>query len=152
MARKKSCFTTKLLWRITTTHLRKLNEYKIQSIGFSRSLLKGLNCLDNIAQIMPQQKENVSHYKISTWRKQISSTNQFIRANKCVKIRISNSKEVKIMTTLLIGKQDGNDTKRAAGRPAAYFVFVVLIMAGFLKAILEFTVVAFFKSLTNGSE
>ena len=42
---------------------------------------------------------------------QSSSTNQFIRANKCVKIRISKSKDVKIMITLLIGKQDGNGTK-----------------------------------------
>ena len=32
---KKSCFTTKLPWR-NTTQLRKLSEYKIQSIGFSR--------------------------------------------------------------------------------------------------------------------
>ena len=55
--------------------------------------------------------ENVSDYKTSRWRKQSSSTNNCIRANKCVKIRISNSKEVKIMTTLLIGKQDGNCTK-----------------------------------------
>ena len=39
------------------------------------------------------------------------STNQFIRANKCTKIRISNSKEVMTMITLLIGKQDGNGTK-----------------------------------------
>ena len=61
--------------------------------------------------IMPQQKENVSDYKTSIWRKQSSSTNQFIRANKCVKIRISKSKDVKIMITLLIGKQDENGTK-----------------------------------------
>ena len=74
-------------------------------------MLKDLNYLDNNAQIMPRQKENVSDYKTSIWRKQSSSTDQFIRANKCVKIRISNSKEVKIMTTLLIGKQGGNCTK-----------------------------------------
>ena len=42
-------------------------------------------------QMMPQQKENVSD-SMSIWRKQSSSTDQFIRANKCVKIRISNSK------------------------------------------------------------
>ena len=34
--------------------------------------------------------------------------------------------------------------QRAAGKPAAYFVFVFLIMAEFLTAKLEFTVVAFF--------
>ena len=34
--RKKSCFTTKLLWRGTTFQLRNLNEYRIQSIGLSR--------------------------------------------------------------------------------------------------------------------
>ena len=67
-----------------------------------------LNNLDNNAQIMPQQNENVSGYNTSIWRKQSSSTNQFIRAHKCVKIQISNSKEVKIMTTLLTGKQDGH--------------------------------------------
>ena len=32
LAKKKSCFTTKLLWRTTTTQPRKLNEFKIQSI------------------------------------------------------------------------------------------------------------------------
>ena len=36
--------------------------------------------------------------------------------------------------------------QRAAGKPAAYFVFVVLIMAEFLMAKLEFMVVAFFKA------
>ena len=100
-------------------------------------MLKGLNYLDNNAQIMLQQKENVSDYKTSIWRKQSSSTNQFVRANRCVKIRISNSKEVKIMITLLIGKQDGNGFKS---------VFVVFIMAEFLVANLEFMVVAFFKA------
>ena len=34
--RMKLCFTTELLWRNTTVQLRKLNEYEIQSIGFSR--------------------------------------------------------------------------------------------------------------------
>ena len=34
---------------------------------------------------------------------------------------------------------------RAAGRPAAYFVFVVLIMAEFLLEKLEFFMVAFFR-------
>ena len=42
---KESCFTTELLWRTTTTQVRKLNEYKIQSIGFSRQMLKDLNYL-----------------------------------------------------------------------------------------------------------
>ena len=79
--------------------------------------------------------ENVSDYKTSIWQKQSSSTDQFIRANKCVKILISNSKEVRIMITL-----------RAAGKPAAYFVFVVLIMTEFLMAKLEFMVVAFSKA------
>ena len=55
--------------------------------------------------------ENVSDNKTRKWRKQSSSTDQLIRANKCVKIRISNSKEVKIMTTLLIGKQERNGAK-----------------------------------------
>ena len=36
--------------------------------------------------------------------------------------------------------------QRAAGKPAAYFVFVVLIMARFLMAKLEFMVVAFFNA------
>ena len=35
VAKRKSCFTTELLWKITTAQLRKLNEYKFQSIGFS---------------------------------------------------------------------------------------------------------------------
>ena len=79
--------------------------------------------------------ENVSDYKTSIWQKQSSSTDQFIRANKSVKILISNSKEVRIMISL-----------RAAGKPAAYFVFVVLIMAEFLMSKLEFMVVAFSKA------
>ena len=36
--------------------------------------------------------------------------------------------------------------QRAAGRNAAYFVFVILIMAEFLMAKLKFMVVAFFKT------
>ena len=36
--------------------------------------------------------------------------------------------------------------QRAAGKPAAYFVFVVHIMAEFLKAKVEFMVVTFFKA------
>ena len=36
--------------------------------------------------------------------------------------------------------------QRAARKPAAYFIFVVLIMAEFLMAKLEFMVVAFFKA------
>ena len=39
---------------------------------------------------------------MSATTRQVSSTNQLIRANKCVKIRISNSKEVKIMTRNVI--------------------------------------------------
>ena len=74
-------------------------------------MLKDLNYLDNNAQVVPQHKENVSDNKTSLYRKQSSSANQFIRANKCVKIRISNSMEIKIMIMLLIGKQDGNGTK-----------------------------------------
>ena len=109
--RSNTCFKTKVLWRNMTIQLRKLNEYKIQSIGLSRFLLKDLNYLDNNAQIMPRQKENVSNYKTSIWRKRSISTNHFIRANKCVKIRMSNSKKMKIMITLLIGKQDENGTK-----------------------------------------
>ena len=74
-------------------------------------MLKDLNYFDNNAQTMPQRKENVSGYQTRIWRKQSSSTNQIIRANKCVKILTSNSKEVKVMISLLIGKQDGNGTK-----------------------------------------
>ena len=74
-------------------------------------MLKDLNHLDNNAQITKQQYETVSDNKTSSWQKQSSSTHQFIRASKGVKIRINNSKEVKIMTTLLIGKKDGNGTK-----------------------------------------
>ena len=55
--------------------------------------------------------ENVSDYKTSEWPKQSSSVHQLIRANKDVKIRINNSKNVKNMTTWLIGKQDGNGIK-----------------------------------------
>ena len=51
---------------------------------------------------------------------------KFIRANKDVKIRIINSKEVKIVTALLIAKQEM--VRRAAERLVEYFVFVVLIM------------------------
>ena len=36
--------------------------------------------------------------------------------------------------------------RRASGKPSAYFVFVVLIMAEFLMAKLEYMVVAFFKA------
>ena len=78
---------------------------------FSRLMLRDLNNLENNAQMMPQQKETVSDCKTRVWQKQSSSTHQFIRANKCVKIRISNLKDVKIMITLLIGKQDENGTK-----------------------------------------
>ena len=60
------------------------------------------------------RKRMSADHKTSIWRQRSSSANQFIRANKCVNIRISNSKEVKIMTTLLVGKQDGNGTKSSS--------------------------------------
>ena len=94
-------------------------------------MLKDLKYLDSNAQIMKQQNKNVSDFKTSISQKQSSSTHQFIRGNKGVKIRITNSKDVKIMTTWLIGN--------------TYFVFVVLIMAEFLMAKLEFMVVALFE-------
>ena len=60
---------------------------------------------------MNKQNENVSDYKTNIWQKQSSSTHQSIRVNKGVKIRMNKLKEVKNMTTLLIGKQDGNGIK-----------------------------------------
>ena len=74
-------------------------------------MLKDLNYLDNNAQIMPQQKENASDYKTNMWQKRSSSVHPTTQVNKCVKIRIIISKDVKIMTALLTGKQDGNGTK-----------------------------------------
>ena len=81
-----------------------------------------------------------SNARLCRTKKRMSATTRRV----CGKIRISTSKEEKIMFTLLIGKQDGM-VQRAAGKPAAYFVFVVLIMAEVLTAKLEFMVVAFFK-------
>ena len=66
---------------------------------------------DDYKKMITKFHENASDYKTNSWQKQDSSTHQSIRANKCALVRISNSKEVKIMTTLLIGKQDGNGTK-----------------------------------------
>ena len=114
-------------------------------------MLNDLNYLDNNAQIMKQQNENVSDYKTSLWRKQSSSTNQFIRANKCVKIRISNSKEVKITITLLIGKMM-EMVQREAGEPAAYFVFVVCIMTEIPYGKIGIYGGDILHSLTKGSE
>ena len=93
-------------------------------------MLKDLNYFDNNAQIMPQQKENVRDFK---------------RANTRVKIRISNSKEVKNMITLLIVKQDWNGTK-SSRETCRILRLRRHIMAEFLMAKLEFMVVAFFKA------
>ena len=54
------------------------------------------------------------------------------------------------MITLFIGNSSMEMVQRAAGKPTAYFVFVVLIMAELVMAKLEFMVVAFFQSLTKG--
>ena len=63
------------------------------------------------AQIMPQQKRGCQRLQDEYMAETSSSTHQLIRANKCVKIQINNLKDVKIMITLLIGKQDGHGTK-----------------------------------------
>ena len=110
LEKKMSCFTTKLLWRTPTTQLRKLNEYKIQSIGFLSINAEGSRLPRQQRPDYAAAKKNVSDYKTSIWRKQSSSTHQFIRANKYVRIRINNSMKVKIMITLWIGKQDGDGT------------------------------------------
>ena len=101
-------------------------------------MLKDLNYLDNNAKIMQQQEENVSDYKTSKKRKQSSSTKP-IHPSKQMR------QNPKIMITLLIGNRM-EMVQRAAGKPAAYFLFVVLIMAEFLMAKLEYMVVAFFEA------
>ena len=61
----------------------------------SRQMLKDFNYLDNNAQIMPQH-ERMSVTTRRVYGGNSISTNQCIRETKNVKIRISNSKEVKI--------------------------------------------------------
>ena len=95
---------------------------------------------------MQQRKENVSDYKTSFWRKRSSSTSQFIRANKCVNIRISNSKEVKIMTTLL----DGHGTK--SSRETCRILRLYRLHHGRIPhGIIEIHGVGILQSLTKGS-
>ena len=77
-------------------------------------MLMDLNHLDSNAQNTKKQNENVSDCKTSLWQKSSSSTHPSTQANKGVKIRVNTSKKVKIMTTWLIGKQDGNGTKSSS--------------------------------------
>ena len=75
---KKYFFTIDLLWRDMIFQPQKRNEWDTLKIGFSLWMLKGNKHLDNYAQITKKQIENV-------------------------KIRINNFKDLKNMTTLLIG-------------------------------------------------
>ena len=47
----------------------------------------------------------------SIWQKRSSSIHESTQVNKDVKIRINNLKDAKIVTTWLIGKQDGSGSK-----------------------------------------
>ena len=79
------------------------------------------NYLDICAQNVPQKNENVSDHETNLW--------QSIQANNNVNINIRNSKEMK--NTITPSTEELYTEKGTAGRPAAYFAFVVLIMAEF---------------------
>ena len=66
------------------------------------------NYFDICAQNVPQHNENVGGYETNLWRTPSCPASQSIQANNNVKIRISNSKEVKNTITLSTEEQDGN--------------------------------------------
>ena len=70
-------------------------------------MLKGNNELDNYAQIMKKQNEIANDSKTNSWQHKGSSLHPTTQVNKDVKIRINNFKDLKNMTALLIGRQDG---------------------------------------------
>ena len=74
-------------------------------------MLKGNNHLDNYAQVTKKQNENVSDYKTNSWQQKSSSFHPSTQVNKDVKIRFNSLKDLKNMTMLLIGRQDGSGTK-----------------------------------------
>ena len=107
-------------------------------------MLKDLDCLDSNAQIMPQQK------RMSATTKRVYGGNKAVlHTNSSEQTNTSKSESTfrwKWRLWLRCGENRMEMVQRAAGKPAAYFVFVVLIMAEFLNAKLEFMVVAFFKA------
>ena len=105
----------KLFWRTRLYSYESWTITKYNSLGCLDECWR-IHNLDN-TQIMPVADQGKG-----------SSTREIMGANKCVKIRISNSKEVNIMITLFIGN-NMEMLQRTVGKPTAYFVFVVLVMA-----------------------
>ena len=139
-------------WKNTTTWLREAKDYDTRINGSYRKIVMENNYLDICAQNVPPHNDNVSDYETNLWRTPSSPTIQSIQANNNVKIRISNSKEVKntititLLTEVQLLSEEYGDSG-AAGRPAAYFVFVVIIMAEFFLEELEYFTVAFLGSV-----
>ena len=67
--------------------------------------------LDDDKKKIVMSCENVSDYKTNSWQKQVSSIHPSNQVNEDVKIRINIWKDVKHMTMLLIGRQDGSGMK-----------------------------------------
>ena len=109
-------------------------------------MLKDLNYLENNAQIMPQQRENDSDYKTSI----LFETKAALQTNSSEQTNASKSESAirrKCRWSFRRWlKKRMEMVQREAGKPAAYFVYVVLIMAGFLMAKVAFMLVAFFKA------
>ena len=122
---KEIIFTIKTLWRNTTFQLRELHE-----CDTSQKWVVSLNAAssqpprplrpDYEAAQRECQRLQESQYMAET--KQLYTP---IHPNKDIKIGINNSEEMKIMTTWLIGKQNGNGFKSNRETCRAYFVFVV---------------------------
>ena len=86
---------------------------KAERVRYSQNWVPTLNAegkqhLDNYAQVTKKQNENGKNCNANSWQQKGSSLHPSTQVTKDVKIRI---KDLKNMTTLLIGRQDGGGSR-----------------------------------------
>ena len=166
--RKKSCFTTELFWRGTTIQLRKL---KFQKDNLNCNSIDGYVIRKNSSRGKHGPSERQFVFNTCSWtsttstatprirrsRTRMSATARQVYGRNQAALHTNSSEQTKASKSESTHRRKWRlwprgwsenrmeTVPRAAVKLAAYFVFVVFIMAEFLMAKLEFMVVAFFK-------
>ena len=113
-AKKRGFPTILARWQEQESYRSSLKDHDIggqQVIVYDRFALErhdfSANHLDNYAQMSKKQNENANDCKTNSWQQNGSASHTSTQVMKDVKIRINNFKDLKNMTTLLIGRLDG---------------------------------------------
>ena len=136
--KKKSGCTTKSLWRDTTVQLR--TNTRCKALGYLDKCWR----TSTTSTTTPRLCRSKKRMSVTT-RRVYGANKAALQTNSCKQTNASKSDSA-IRRKWRLWSRRWSENKmemvqRAAGKPAAYFVFVVLIMAK-----LEFVVVAFFKA------